>query len=121
MSLHSFISHIFDKKTGAKVAEVALNTLDHAVAAAKATPLGATVLSAVKEAESTTDSGPVKLAKVLGIVTPEVVSYAAKGGVTALIADAETFGKQLIESTLADLKQTGPVAIAEGLRKVFGG
>lgn len=108
------------KDAGHQVETVALNELDKAVVAAKSTSLGATVVATVKEVENSTDTGPQKLAKSLSIIVPEVISYASKGGTSALVADAETFAKQLIESTLADLKQTGVVKIGEALLSVFG-
>lgn len=110
----------FGKKTVAAVEEFALNELDKGIALAKTTPLGAAVSSAIHVAEAHGGSPIEKLATAVKIVAPQVIEYAARGGVKAVEADVEQFAKQLIESTLADLKQTKAVTIARAILAIFG-
>lgn len=110
----------FGKKTVAAVEEFALNELDKAIAAAKRTTLGGAVASAIHVAEQNGGSSGAKLASAIAAVTPAVIAYVAKGGVKAVEADVEQFAKQLIESTLADLKQTKAVTIGRAILSILG-
>jgi hypothetical protein len=93
------------------------NEFDKAIAAAKTTVLGTAMAGAIQAAEDTGKTGAEKRAAVLAAVVPAIVSYATKGGLTALVSDAETFASALLESTLTDLKQTGALTIAQAVLK----
>lgn len=111
----------FGKKTVAAVEEFALNELDKGIALAKKTTIGAAVASAIHVAETNGGSAEEKMASALKVVKPAIVAYLKRGdAVAAVEADAEQFAKQLIESTLADLKQTKAVTIARAILAIFG-
>lgn len=110
----------FGKKTVAAVEEFALNELDKAIASAKRTTLGNAVASAIHVAEQNGGSSEAKLASAVKAVAPAVIAYVAKGGVKAVVADVEQFAILLIESTLADLKQTKAVTIGRAILSILG-
>lgn len=117
--MNIFGLHILTKSQVAALKAFGLSELDKAIVAAKQTELGATVASAIHAAEQTGKTGSEKLSDVLAVVTPAVLDYAAKGGFPALVSDAETFGRQLVESTLSDIKVTGLGKLAAALLTFF--
>ena len=112
------VAHL--KASGHQVETFAVNEFDKALAAAKQTEIGTAALKAVHAAEDTTLTGPQKLEQAVAAVAPVVVDYVAKGGLSAVISDAETFARSLVESTLADVKQTKVVGIAQAILKLLG-
>lgn len=120
MSLKSFFKKLTGSPVVQSVEQFALNELDKGIQAAKKTSVGAAVASAVMAAEQS-GKGPVeKAAQVLAIVAPEVEKYLLQGGAKAATADVEQFAKMLIESTLADIKQTQAVLIARAFLSILG-
>ncbi len=97
---------------------IATNALDQAVIVAKSTEIGAAAIAAVKAAEVPGETGAAKKATAIAAVVPVVVLHVSKVGLAATMADLETFAGLVIESVLADLKATGPMAIAEAALKI---
>ncbi len=103
------------KPVVAAVTTVATNALDQAVIAAKATEIGTAAIASVKAAEVPGMTSAAKKTTAVAAVVPVVALYVAKKGLAATMADLETFAGLVIESVLADLKSTGPMAIAEAV------
>ena len=97
---------------------IATNALDQEVVAAKATEIGTAAIAAIKAAEVPGETGAAKKASAIAAVAPVVVLHIAKVGLAATLADVETFAGLVIESVLAELKSTGPMAIAEAVLKI---
>ncbi|WP_267378070.1 MULTISPECIES: hypothetical protein [unclassified Sphingomonas] len=91
-----------------------------AVAAQIGNPIGAATLAAVTAAEVTGKPGADKRADVIAAVAPLVVTEAAKGGVSAVVTDAEQFAGLVLEEVLASVKPTPIVAIGLALLKALG-
>ena len=91
-----------------------------AVAAQIGNPIGAATLAAITAAEQTGKTGSEKRADVIAAVAPLVVTEAAKGGVSAVVADAEQFAGLVPEEVLATVKQTPVVAIGMAVLKMLG-
>ncbi|WP_174298798.1 hypothetical protein [Sphingomonas bacterium] len=96
-------------------ASLAGNSLDKAVIAAKASEVGKAAIDAVHAAEVPGATGAAKKKQAIAAVIPALVLHVAKVGLAATMADLETFAGALIESVLADVKRTGPLAIAEAI------
>ena len=105
---------------GHEVAHFASNELDKAVAAAKTTEIGKAAIDAIRAAEDTTLTGPEKREQAVKAVAPVVLDYTAKGGFKGVVADAEAFARQVIESTLADLTATKAVQIGRAILALLG-
>jgi len=120
MKLPKFITKLISKNTSDAVEQFALNELDKAIAAAKKTTIGGAVASAIHVSEQNGGTSAKKLADAVAAVKPAIIDYLKRGGVKALEADAEQFAKQLIESTLADLKQTKAVTIGRAILSILG-
>ena len=71
-------------------------------------------------AENTALTGPEKLAQAVKAVAPVVMDYAGKGGFKGVVADAEAFARQVIESTLADLTASKAVQIGRAVLALLG-
>ena len=108
------------KAAGHQVEAFAVNEFDKAVTAAKSTEIGTAALSAVHAVMDKTMTGEEKMLHAIGAVAPVVVDYVAKGGLPAVVADAEQFARAVIESTLADVKHTKAVSIAQAILKLLG-
>lgn len=119
MKLPKVITKLISRKTVDTVEEFALNELDKAIAAAKKTPIGNAVASAIHVAEQNGGSSAAKLASAVAAVKPAIVDYLRRGGIKAAEADAEQFAKQLIESVLADLKQTKALTIGRAILSIL--
>lgn len=109
---------ITTKGAVAAVRAFAGNELDNAVVAAKKTDLGQAAVSVVGDLENSTLSGGERMVKAVADLAPVVISYAARGGFAAVAADVETFARQLLESTLADLRKTRTGAVAAAVLQV---
>ena len=98
------------------------STLTAAVSLAAQTgkPIGPATLDAIDAAEATGKTGTEKRADAIAAVAPLVLAQAAKGSVTALLADAEQFAALVLEEVLATVKKTPIVMIGEALLKVLG-
>jgi hypothetical protein len=102
------------KSTIAKILGVAVPALlawgrteaEKAVAALKNSSTGAQIVQLVYDAETTDKAGPEKMAAVLADAAPLVLALVTKGGAKAVLADAETLARAVIESVVADLKST---------------
>ena len=112
--------HILTKTQLASIKGFALGELDKAVAAAKQTEIGGAAAHAIALVEQPGLSGAQKMEKAIEIVAPVVIDYVAKGGLAAVIADAEQFARAVIESTLADAKQTKALQIAQVVLRLIG-
>lgn len=120
MSIGSFFKKLVGTSAAKSVETFALNELDKAVVAAKQTEIGAAAVKAIKTVEAPGKPGPQKLGEAIMIVAPVVVDYIAKGGFSAVISDAEAFARSVIESTLADTKQTKALSIGQAILKLLG-
>ncbi len=99
----------------APLAALAGNELDKAVIAAKASEVGKAAIDAIHAAEVPGATGAAKKKQAIAAVIPALVLHIAKVGLAATMADLETFAGALIESVLADVKRTGPLAIAKAV------
>ena len=110
------------KAQGVTLGTAAVSGLTKAVtvAAQIGNPIGAATLAAITAAEATGKPGAEKRADVIAAVAPLVVTEAAKGGVSAVVADAEQFAGLVLEEVLATVKQTPIVAIGAALLKLLG-
>ena len=117
-SLLQKAEHLFGINTVEAVEHFAESEFDKGIAAAKTTEIGAAAIAAVKTVEDPALSGAEKMAKAVAIVAPVVLSYAAKGGFGGVLADAESFARSLLESTLADVRQTKALGIAQAVLAV---
>ena len=79
---------------------------EKALAAVKNSPTGSVIKAAVDAAEASGKSGPEKMAGVLAAAMPLVLALATKGGRQAELAEVETLTRSVVESIVADLKQT---------------
>jgi len=100
----------------------AATALTQAVAAVAqaGNPIGDAALAAVQAAENTSLSGPDKKAKVVAAIKPVIVAEAAKGGLTAIVADVEQFAGMIVEEVVAKAKQTSLLAIASTILNLLG-
>jgi len=112
--------HILTAAQLAAVKQFATNEFDQAVAAAKSTEIGKAAAAAVQAVEQPGATGEQKMVGAIAAVAPVVLSYAAKGGFAGVVADAEQFARAVIETTLADLKQTKALSIAAVILKLLG-
>ncbi|WP_242095403.1 hypothetical protein [Sphingomonas sp. CROZ-RG-20F-R02-07] len=110
------------KADGHSLATAATSAITTAVAVAAQTgnPIGAAALKAVTTAESTTLTGAEKKAQAISIVKDVVIAEAAKGGVSAAIADAEQFAGMVVEEVVATMKQTPIVKLGLALLHALG-
>ena len=112
--------HILTHKQLASLADFALSEFDKAVAAAKQTEIGKAASEAIYLADRPGLNGEQKMIKAIGIVAPVIVDYVARGGLSAVVTDAEQFARSVIESTLADARETKAGTIAKVVLKLLG-
>lgn len=120
MSLKSVLKSIFSSSAAKSIEAFAFNELDKAIVAAKQTEIGAAALKAIAIVETPGATALQKIEGAIAIVAPVVVDYIGRGGFPAVIADAEAFARAVIESTLADTKQTKAVSIGKAILKLLG-
>lgn len=101
---------------GAKA--LAGHLLTDAIAAARKTELGRTVLTIVQDLENSELSGAERKAKAIADAAPYVLGFIGKGGFAAAEADVATFAGALIEAVLTDLRATMTSKIAEAVLQV---
>ena len=103
------------KEAGHEVETFAISEVQKAVAAAKQTDLGAAVTAAINDATTTVLPVAQRLEKVVADIAPQVVRYVSGGGVTAVIADVESFARELVQSVFNDAKSTKAVTVAQAI------
>lgn len=91
------------------------------VKAAMSTEIGAAAATAIQAAEVPGATGAAKKAQAVEAAAPAVVLYVAQRGLTATLEDAKTFVGHVIEAMLAELRLTGPSAIAEAVLALAAG
>ena len=122
MKLNLFGLHIAISTSAlAQLGAFGASELDKAIVAAKKTELGAAIAGIVHDVEDPTKTGPEKMVAALERAMPVVLDYATRGGFAGVLADTEAFARQLIESTVADAKQTPAVKIAAALLRLLTG
>ena len=65
-------------------------------------------------------TGAEKRADVIAAVAPVVVAEVAKGGLSGIEKDAETFAGLVLEEVLGSVKKTPVVQIGEAILKLLG-
>lgn len=119
-SIFKKIAKVFHSDSGNAVGEVALSEVQHAVAALKQTDIGKTVAADIKSLKDSTLSGTAKFEQVLGNTLPLIISYASGGGVSAVLTDVESIGRELVQSTFNDVASTKAGSIATAILAMFG-
>lgn len=104
---------------GHEIVELAGTEVDKAIAAAKATDIGAAVTADIHAMEATDKTGAEKFEAVLANTLPLVLKYVTGGGLSAVIGDVEDFGRQLVQSVFNDVKSTTAAKIAEDILSIF--
>lgn len=116
--------HILNKKQiealkeGAK--DFVVTEADKVVAALKNTHIGAVAIQAVHDLEDKDVPGLQKLESVVADVAPLIMEYAAGGGFSAVLSDAEAIARQLAQSVYDDIKKSDLGGIVKSLLKVLG-
>ena len=108
-------------KAAADTAEhVALSEAQKAVAVLKTTPVGTAAVDAINAMAATDKTGPEKLEGAVAAVAPAVLDYVQKGGIKAVLADVESVGRELVQSTFDDIKSASAGSIASAVLKIAG-
>ena len=105
---------------GSAAEHVALSEAQKAVAVLKTTPVGVAAVDAVNSMAATDKTGPEKLEGAVAAVAPAVLDYVQKGGVKAVLADVESVGRELVQSTFDDIKSASAGSIASAVLKIAG-
>lgn len=116
MSIFKKIAGLF----GGKAVAIVLSQVDQAVAALKATEIGATVAADIKTMASRELSGSEKFERVLANTLPLVVKFVSGDGGKVALKDVEDIGRALVQSTFNEVVSTKAGGIAAKILKLLG-
>ena len=109
MSIFSKIRSVLGSSAARPVVAAGDQVLAAGVKAAMATEIGTAAATAIKAAEAAGGTSAAKKAQAVKAAAPAVVRLAPT------LEAAETFVGHVIEAMLAELRLTGPTAIAEAV------
>ncbi len=115
MNIISKIKSVLGSSAAKPIVAAGDQVLAAGVKAAMGTEIGTAATTAIKAAEASGGTSTAKKAQAVEAAAPAVVLYVAQRGLAPTLEAAKTFVGHVIEAMLAELRLTGPTAIAEAV------